>query len=61
MIYGARVVILFAVVAVVSFYGKIAVSADYLEATKFLRAGAFHQAYKQFSLLAVNGDTSAQF
>ena len=61
MIYGARVVILFAVVAVVSFYGKIAVSADYLEAKKFLRAGAFHQAYKQFSLLAVNGDTSAQF
>jgi len=61
MIYGARVVILFTVVAVLSFHWKIAVSADYLEAKKFLRAGAFDQAYKQFSLLAVNGDTSAQF
>ena len=47
--------------AVLSFHGNIAVSADYLEAKKFLRAGAFHQAYKQFSVLAVNGDTSAQF
>jgi len=61
MTYGARIVIWFAVFFVLSFHGKIAVSADYLEAKKFLRAGAFHQAYNQFSTLAEQGDSSAQF
>ena len=61
MTYRFGVIIRFIVVTVVSMHSFNLVAADYRGAVEFLRAGSFQKAHSQFSTLAEQGDTNAQF
>ena len=61
MTYRFWVIIRFIVVAVISMHGFNSASADYRKAVEFLRAGSFQKAHSQFSIMAGQGNTNAQF